>query len=216
MYAALWCKSNYSFLEGASHPEELVEQAHLLGLQALAITDRDGLYGAARAHIKARELGLPLILGAQVTVEGSERVVLLARSRQGYAQLCRLISAGRLRSPKGQFSMGRDELCEHAHDLIALWAPEPLALRSGLEERSAEESFDLDSLRTGVRWMAGWSSCAGPLASTSTCGWRATGSRASRRTRCGCGRCRRGMGCGLWRRRSCSTTRRSGACCRMC
>ena len=155
MYAALWCKSNYSFLEGASHPEELVEQAHQLGLTGLAITDRDGLYGAARAHIKARELGLPLMLGAQVTVEGSERLLLLARTRAGYAQLCRLISAGRLRSPKGQFSISREEVCSHAGELVAIWAPERLLLRSGVEERSAEESFDLDSLRTG-RELDGW------------------------------------------------------------
>ena len=58
MYAPLWCKSNYSFLEGASHPDELVEEAHSLGLRALAITDRDGLYGVVRAHVKAKALGL--------------------------------------------------------------------------------------------------------------------------------------------------------------
>ena len=61
-YVPLWCKSNYSFLEGASHPEELVEQAHGLGLPALAVTDRDGVYGIVRAHVRAcvwqRERGL--------------------------------------------------------------------------------------------------------------------------------------------------------------
>ncbi len=68
MFAALWCKSGYSFLEGASHPEELVEEAHRLGIRAIAITDRDGVYGMVRAHVKARELGIQLICGAQVTV----------------------------------------------------------------------------------------------------------------------------------------------------
>jgi error-prone DNA polymerase len=68
VYAPLWCKSNFSFLEGASHPEELVEEAHRLGLRSLALTDRDGVYGMVRAHVKARELGIHLVCGAQLTV----------------------------------------------------------------------------------------------------------------------------------------------------
>ena len=68
-YVPLWCKSNFSFLEGASHPEELVETCEHLGIEALALTDRDGLYGAVEAHLKARELGIHLILGAEVTAE---------------------------------------------------------------------------------------------------------------------------------------------------
>jgi len=68
VYAPLWCKSNFSFLEGASHAEELVEEAHRLGLGSIALTDRDGVYGMVRAHVKARELGVSLICGAQVSV----------------------------------------------------------------------------------------------------------------------------------------------------
>src|SRR5687767_14370160 len=67
-YAPLWCKSNFSFLEGASHAEELVEEAHHLGMRSIAITDRDGVYGMVRAHVKAKELGMHLICGAQVTI----------------------------------------------------------------------------------------------------------------------------------------------------
>jgi error-prone DNA polymerase len=67
-YAPLWCKSNFSFLEGASHAEELVEEAHRLGLRSIAITDRDGVYGLVRAHTKAKDLGIQLICGVQVTV----------------------------------------------------------------------------------------------------------------------------------------------------
>src|SRR5262245_52854296 len=66
--AALWVKTNYSFLEGASHPEELVAEAREAGLAALAITDRDGVYGLVRAHVEAKKLGVPLICGAQVTI----------------------------------------------------------------------------------------------------------------------------------------------------
>jgi error-prone DNA polymerase len=120
-YAALWCKSNYSFLEGASHPEELVERAHQLGLAAVAVTDRDGVYGVVRAHEKARELGVQLILGAQITVDDGSQVVLLVENRAGYANLCQLISAGRLRSEKGASVVAWREVCAHAGGLVALW-----------------------------------------------------------------------------------------------
>jgi error-prone DNA polymerase len=68
VYAPLWCKSNFSFLEGGSHPEELIEEAHRVGIRSLAITDRDGVYGMVRAHVKARDLGVHLIAGAQISI----------------------------------------------------------------------------------------------------------------------------------------------------
>ncbi|MGH7829606.1 MAG: error-prone DNA polymerase [Candidatus Binatia bacterium] len=120
-YVPLWCKSNFSFLEGASHPDELVEEAHRMGLPALAVTDRDGLYGIVRAHVKAKELGLRLIVGSQITVDDGSAIVLLVQDRVGYANLCRLITRGRLRSPKGESGVAWDEVCEHAKGLIALW-----------------------------------------------------------------------------------------------
>src|SRR5258706_243845 len=67
-YAPLWCKSNFSFLEGASHAEELIEETHRLGMSSIAISDRDGVYGMIRAHVKAKELGVHLVCGAQMTV----------------------------------------------------------------------------------------------------------------------------------------------------
>jgi error-prone DNA polymerase len=139
-YAPLWCKSNFSFLEGASHPEELVAEAHALGLPALALADRDGVYGLPRAHVRAQELGLKLIAGAQVTLDQGARVVLLAEHRQGYANLCRLLTRGRLRSPKGLSSVTLDDLCEHAPGLVALYGPgladrDVGALRDAFAER---------------------------------------------------------------------------------
>ena len=68
-YVPLFCKSNGSFLEGASHPEELVEEAYRLGLPSLAVADRDGVYGIVRAHLKALEIGMHLIIGSQITIE---------------------------------------------------------------------------------------------------------------------------------------------------
>ena len=120
-YVPLWCKSNFSFLEGASHPDELVEEANRLGLPVLALTDRDGVYGVVRAHVKAREAGLHLIIGSQVTVDDGSPIVLLAQDRSGYANLCRLLTAGRLRAEKGESVVTWDEVCRHATGLIALW-----------------------------------------------------------------------------------------------
>jgi len=123
-YVPLWCKSNFSFLEGASHPDELVDEAYRLGLPALALTDRDGLYGVVRAHVKAREVGLHLIIGSQVTVSDGSIIVLLAQERGGYANLCRLLTTGRLRSEKGESAVSWDEVYAHAPGLIALWSGE--------------------------------------------------------------------------------------------
>ena len=123
-YVPLWCKSNFSFLEGASHPDELVEEAHRLGMPALALTDRDGVYGIVRAHVKARELGLKLIVGSQVSEADGSTIVLLVQDRGGYANLCRLLTTGRLRSEKGESAVSWEEVCRHASGLIAVWAGE--------------------------------------------------------------------------------------------
>ena len=120
-YAPLWCKSNFSFLEGASHPDELMEEARRLGLPALALTDRDGVYGIVRAHVKAREIGLHLIVGSEITASDGSTIVLLVQERSGYADLCRLITTGRRRSSKGESAVTWDEICQHANGLIALW-----------------------------------------------------------------------------------------------
>ncbi|HEY6106385.1 MAG TPA: PHP domain-containing protein, partial [Anaeromyxobacteraceae bacterium] len=97
-YAELRCKSNFSFLSGASHPEELVDRASELGLSGLAVADRDGLYGVVRAHAQAKRLGLPMVVGAEMTCEdlapGGGSLVLLAADREGYANLCRLVTLG--------------------------------------------------------------------------------------------------------------------------
>jgi len=120
-YIPLWCKSNFSFLEGASHPDELVDEAFRQGLPALALTDRDGVYGVVRAHVKAREVGLKLIIGSEISIDDGSMMVLLAEDRGGYANLCRLITKGRRRSEKGESAVGWDEVCAHAAGLIALW-----------------------------------------------------------------------------------------------
>jgi error-prone DNA polymerase len=206
VYASLWCKSNFSFLEGASHPEELVEEAHRLGVGSVALTDRDGVYGMVRAHVKARELGVHLVCGVQMSVaapgsqlaasplsvvglhdpgyegrgpgwghdtddlspeidptgddlpspprdraspsavtgrrHGTRRakprqvaldavnrppvstLVLLASDRAGWANLTRLVTAGRRRCDKGDAVVAWSEVCHHAAGLVALWGGE--------------------------------------------------------------------------------------------
>ena len=123
-YTPLWCKTHFSFLEGASSPEELLEAAAGYGLTALAVTDRDGVYGVVEAHLAARERGVRLITGAQVTVAGDSTLLLLAADRGGYANLCRLLTAGRLRSPKGESRVSWREVAAHAAGLVALWGGE--------------------------------------------------------------------------------------------
>ncbi len=141
-YAPLYCKSHYSFLEGASHPEELLERAAELGIGSLGLTDRDGVYGVVRAHVKARELGLHLVVGARMTVADGSSILLLAADGTGYAHLCRLISAGRLRSPKGRSVVEWREVCAHARGLLALWGGE-----ESLLVREPEPAFVARDLR---------------------------------------------------------------------
>lgn len=120
-YVPLWCKSHFSFLEGASSPEEYIDACRQLGLRALALTDRDGVYGIVRAHQHAVDTGIRLICGAQVSVDDGSQIVLLARNHHGYQNLCTLLSKGRLRSPKGSSQVSWKEVAEHAPGLLALW-----------------------------------------------------------------------------------------------
>jgi error-prone DNA polymerase len=120
-YVPLWTKSAYSFLEGASSAEELCEEARRTGITSLAVTDRDGVQGIVRAHLAAKETGLVLIVGSEVTVARGASIVLLAESREGYANLCRLVTKGRLRCEKGRSEVTWSEVCAHAKGLVALW-----------------------------------------------------------------------------------------------
>jgi error-prone DNA polymerase len=108
-YAELHCKSNFSFLTGASHPEELVERAAALGYGALAITDECSLAGVVRAHLEAKTQQLHLVIGSEMrlTLPGSgaphARLVLLAQTRRGYGNLSHWITVARRRAEKGSY-----------------------------------------------------------------------------------------------------------------
>ena len=100
-YAELQVTTNFSFLRGASHGEELVAQAHALGLAAIAVTDRNTLSGVVRAHLAAKELGLKLIIGARLDLQDAPSLLCLPRDRQAYGRLSRLLSTGQRRAKKG-------------------------------------------------------------------------------------------------------------------
>jgi error-prone DNA polymerase len=118
-YAELHCKTNFSFLEGASHPDELVRRAAELGYRALAVTDRNSLAGVVRAHIAAKEAGLPLVIGAEITPTDAPPVILWATDRASYGRLCRLITRGRRQAPKGECALTLQDIAEFAKGLIA-------------------------------------------------------------------------------------------------
>jgi len=120
-YAELHCLSNFSFLRGASHPEELVARAATLGYAALALTDECSLAGVVRAHVAAREHKLKLIVGAELRLEDGSRLALLAADRRSYGALSRLITTGRRRAQKGAYRLARADVeAQATHGLLAL------------------------------------------------------------------------------------------------
>ena len=124
-FAELHCLSNFSFLRGASHPEELVEQAKQLGYRALAITDECSLAGVVRAHVAAREHGIQLIIGTELRLEDSLKLILLATDRASYGRLSKLITVARRQAEKGDYRLSRAQLAAyHPAGCLAIWLPE--------------------------------------------------------------------------------------------
>ena len=123
MYAELHALSNFSFLRGASHPEELVDQAKRLGYSALALTDECSLAGVVRAHAAAKEMGLPLIIGAEFNCTEGLKLVALATDRASYGALSRLISKARRASPKGSYELARADLEDALPGCLIVWLP---------------------------------------------------------------------------------------------
>ena len=103
-YAGLQVTSNFTFLAGASHPDELVQQAAALGYSGIAVTDRNSLAGVVRAHIAAKEIGIPLAVGCRLELADAYGISLLVypTDRAAYGRLCQLLTMGKRRAPKGQ------------------------------------------------------------------------------------------------------------------
>ena len=166
-YAELHAWSNFTFLEGSSHPEELVEAAAELGLAGIALTDRDGLYGAVRFAKAAKERKLPAICGVELTIETADmepirpsrparpthevpthtpRIVLLVENAAGYANLCELISLAQLRGRKRDARTQLDDFAGRTEGLIALSGG-----GNGLIERALRERDDAAAFAVGAR-----------------------------------------------------------------
>jgi error-prone DNA polymerase len=129
-YAELHCLSNFSFLRGASHPHELLARAAALGYRALALTDECSVAGVVRAHVAAREHGIRLLVGSEFRLADGLRCVLLPVDREGYGELCRLITRGRRAAPKGSYSLERADLAGKGDGgvsrCLVLWLPGPV------------------------------------------------------------------------------------------
>jgi error-prone DNA polymerase len=122
-YAELHCLSNFTFLRGASHPEELVARAAALGYAALALTDECSLAGVVRAHVAAKAHHLKLLVGSEIRLQNGPRLVLLAENREGYGNLAELITRGRRATSKGQYCLRRADLADGLTRCLALLCP---------------------------------------------------------------------------------------------
>ena len=138
-YVELHCHSNFSFLDGGSHPYELAAKAAELEMPALAITDRGGVYGVVRFLQACRKLGVKPIVGTALEVDGEE-VVMIARNLSGYSNLCRLLSFAHVDQPKGEARASIAKVAEHRGDLFYLSATDDEKRLRGLQEALGKEN----------------------------------------------------------------------------
>jgi error-prone DNA polymerase len=162
-YAELFCFSNFTFLHGASHAEELSERAAQLGYSALAVTDECSLAGVVRAHVAAKKAKLPFIVGSYfrlANADGSPAfgLILLARNREGYGNLSELITLARTRAPKGEYRLTPQDLSRpDKEDRHLLGMPDCLAILvpdfPAKEDVLAAQVEWLDDTFTGRAWV---------------------------------------------------------------
>ncbi|MDR3532601.1 MAG: error-prone DNA polymerase [Rhodopila sp.] len=141
MYTELQVTTNYSFLRGASHIEELMARAAILGMPALGITDRNSLAGIVRAHQRAKEAGIRLIVGCRLDLVDGPSVLVYPASRAGYSRLTRLLTLGKGRAGKGKCTLYWPDLAAAAEGLIAILCSDPIEanirrLKTGFGDRA--------------------------------------------------------------------------------
>ncbi|TNE36828.1 MAG: DNA polymerase III subunit alpha [Alphaproteobacteria bacterium] len=132
-FAELHVTTNFTFLEGASHPEDYVRRAKELGLTAVAITDRNSLAGVVRAYAEARKIGQRILIGAELALSDGQSLVALPTDRAAYGRLCRLISLGRQRAEKGHCLIHKADVLDWAEGIIFILLP-PEELDAGFEK----------------------------------------------------------------------------------
>ena len=140
-FTELNCLTNFSFLQSASRPEELVEQAFNLGYEALAITDECSVAGIVKAYVKASALGLKLIIGSQFKLSNGCKLIALCPSKESYQELCGLITLARRRTTKGGYELHIEDLRFRLKSCLVIWLPNPnYGNNSGLAD-SLKQAF---------------------------------------------------------------------------
>ena len=153
-YAELHCLSNFSFLRGASHPEELVERAQALGYAALALTDECSVAGVVRAHLAAKDAGLPLVIGSEFTLADGVKLVLYATDRASYGDLAQLDHARPAQRGEGQLRAdARRCRGSSRRAVLALWVP-PARRPRGMRRPSAADARWFADVFPGRAWIA--------------------------------------------------------------
>jgi error-prone DNA polymerase len=147
-YAELHCLSNFSFLRGASRPEELVWRAAQLGYRALAITDECSLAGVVKAHVAAKQCRLHLIIGSELQLEEGLKIIVLAPDRSAYSELSGLITLARRRSPKGEYQVSLRDITFHLKRCLLIWIPNP-----GSNDHNTNHGRQLRSIFKHRLWL---------------------------------------------------------------
>lgn len=163
-YAELHCVSSFSFLRGASQPEELVTRAAELGYEALAITDECSVAGVVRAHLAAKDVNLKLLIGTELRLADGPKLILIAPHRRAYAQMCALISLGRALAPKGRYRLTQAEVEAAVPDCLVIllighrttdqeadWFAEHFGDRGWLGVSQLRDGFDAERLERSAR-----------------------------------------------------------------
>ena len=143
-YAELGCRSNFTLLDGASHPQELVAAAAALGHAGVGLCDTNSLAGVVRAYVAAREVGIPLAVGCRLQLEDGAEYLVWPTDRASYGRLTRLLSLGRMRSPKGECAITRTEMIGHAQGWC-MAAVSPVRPDLAYGERLRADALDLRS-----------------------------------------------------------------------
>ena len=151
MYAELHALSNFSFLRGASSPEELVAQARHLDYRGLALTDECSLAGVVRAHVAAKQYGLPLIIGTELRCLEELKLVALATDRASYGAMSRLISRARRAAVKGRYTLARADLEDALDGCLIIWLPR--AQKSSPQRQEEEDGRWLRERFAGRLWI---------------------------------------------------------------
>jgi error-prone DNA polymerase len=149
-YVELHARSAFSFLRGGSSPEALAQVAVGLQLPALALCDRNGVYGAVRLHIAAREAGLRALVGCELTMEDESVVPVLVATQAGYRRLCALLTTANLRAPKGEGRVAWRELAEGNTGLFALTGDEEGPVRGAWRTRGAQAAAEAGARLRGI------------------------------------------------------------------